>query len=308
MSFSSRARRAFTVFLFAVVAWWGGRAEAAGDESSAPIVTDDLVVLTNGHSIKGHIVYEVARAYLRMLLEDGKIVTIPWSEIDRVDLSPARPATPATPWNVPEEVPGPPVDDDDQDETVRVTFDADEDTVLEQQSRETGKWKVVCRGKCSDELLLHANYRTNGGGARTSGVFRIKADAGDNVLLTSQAHSRAAFGIGIALLSVGGVGMLAMGAHSGNHDSSSAAGAWDVMTLTSMALTALGTVMIVANPKSKVLQRVSNVAFGTITSPVAHRSETASVTPSRANDSWRQASVAQLAPVARTSSLFTIHF
>ncbi|MEO7113390.1 MAG: hypothetical protein ABI183_23325 [Polyangiaceae bacterium] len=308
MPFSIFARTALAVLLFVVIAFWGGRARAAGDESSPPIITDDVVSLTNGHVIKGHVVYEVARSYLRMLLDDGKIVTIPWTEIDHVDLSPAKPAGPVTPWNVPEEAAS--AAPDDEDETAHVVFDADDDTELEQRSRNDGKvWMPVCRGKCSIDLFLHVDYRTSGGGARTSTPFRVNAKAGDHVVLTPKSHSRAGFAIGVSLITVGGVGMLAMAGHNGNSDSDGAAMAWDFMAITSLAFTALGTVLVVTHPKSKVLQRVGNLALGGTAAPTLRRhTELASASSSRASDSWRQAPTAQLAPAARTSSLFTIHF
>jgi hypothetical protein len=308
MPFSIFARTALAVLLFVVIAFWGGRAKAAGDESSPPIITDDVVLLTNGHTIKGHVVYEVARSYLRMLLDDGKIVTIPWSEIDHVDFSSAKPATPITPWHVPEEEAA--TAPDDQDEIAHVVFDADDDAVLEQRSRNDGKvWNAVCHGKCSIDLLLHTDYRTTGGGARTSAPFRLNAKAGDRVILTPKSHSRAGFAIGVTLITVGSVGMLAMLGHNGNSDSNGAAEAWDFMALTSIAFSALGTVLIVTHPKSKVLQHVSNFALGgTSTATTRRHVELASASSSRAAESWRQAPAAQLAPAARTSSLFTIHF
>lgn len=314
MTFSPSTQTALAVFVFAVTAFWGGRANAE-DNDKPRYQADDLVIMTNGHEVHGHVVYEAARTVLTMWLDDGKVITIPWSEIDRVVLSPAKPPSRPPQWNVPEEKSAAPTTDDDADATVRVIFEGDDDTVLEQRDRnDRDRWRRVCTGKCTIELLLKAEYQIGGGGARTSKPFRLEGKAGDTVILNPNMHSRAALAAGITFVSVGSIGMVAAFAHSNHceqydYSCGNATGAWVATSVISVATSALGTVLIALNPHSKVMQHLGegspSMNAKTTNAPLRIAGSTMT---SRAADSWRRPIPAQLASSPNTSSIFTMHF
>ncbi|MEO8877375.1 MAG: hypothetical protein ABI461_17405 [Polyangiaceae bacterium] len=308
-AFFARAVAPFVLVLAAFVLLSG--AARADDDAAAVYVVDDVVVLTNGNSVKGHVVYETAQSFLRMWLDDGKIVTIPWSEIDRVVLSSAKPTTPPRPWHVPEERA-----EQERDETVHVVFDADEGTILDQRSRVNGnEWAPVCTGKCSADLLLRADYRIRGGGARTSAPFRLEGKPSDTVVLTPKTHSRSGLGWGITLVSAGSIGVLAALAHASHCEEYDSAcghgteGAWVSTSMISLAVSAFGTALIATHPKSKVLQHLGD---GTPAAPAKsgalQHEQLASASVSRASDSWRRPLPAGLTTSTNSSTVLSFHF
>jgi len=292
MLFSSSPRQfsaAFAAFAFAVITLFGARARADG---GGP----DRVTLRNGHTFQGTMqLVEIDASYVKMTLDDGKVITIPSQEIARIERT--------APDLVEPEKAG-----DDDPGVVYVSFHADPEVRLETRDGKDDRWRVACREDCETELPIAADYHVAGGGIRTSKPFRLIGKNGDHVLLRPETHSRSQLGAGITLVSVSSVALLASFAHESHCESYDGCGhtfaAWAVTTGLGFAGNALGTVLIALNPHSKVLQKMQTGASSLLArSPTRPHLETTD----RAPVAWHSASL-PFASSAHASTLFTIRF
>jgi hypothetical protein len=82
---------------------------------------------------------------------------------------------------------------------------AEGDVTLE--ARSGSAWAVVCTAPCDRRLPVDVFYRLSGS-TRESPPFRLLANAGDSLRLTAKTSSRAAYGTGVALTILGGIGIV----------------------------------------------------------------------------------------------------
>jgi hypothetical protein len=290
--------RSLAVFVFAAITFCSTRAHA---ENRTP----DSVLMRNGQVFRGTLeLAEVDAAFFKMTLADGKVITIPSSEVVRIErVVPDDPERSVT------------ISDDathEPNETgeASVTFIAEDGVALEERdgTMRGDKWHTVCRGNCTVSLPIDASYRVGGGGIRTSNVFRLAGEDGDHIVIRTEAHSRAQFALGITLVSVMSfvalVGLSAAGSCPDYDDSCKSGAATGAVVAVAAALTGgLGIVLIAKNPSSKVTQKRDSYGsfLARATSPAQPEHVPASVA------AWHPVAPS-FAPAARTSTLFTIHF
>ena len=305
LSFQARPLvRSLFVFLFAAITLCSTPASA---ENAGP----DRVTMRNGKTFQGttHLV-EVDAAFVEMTLDDGKVITIPSSEISRIErtvpdekTNPRAPATSA--------------DDDEANAKdtgdVHVSFDADDGVALEQRNYNRDRWRDVCHGKCQIELPLDADYRVAGGGIRASAVFRLVGKDGDHIVLRPDTHSRGSFALGITLVSAGSFATLislSVIGHCTSLDETCTGTRVDgaIAALVSAGVTLLGTILVATNPSSKVAQSLQGGAgsFLARSSSPSRGERTASTAEAARATLWHSTTPA-FAPVAQASTLFTLH-
>ena len=290
-----RLSRSLAVFLFAAITFCAGRAHA---ENKTP----DSVLMKNGKIFRGTLeLAEVDASFFRMTLADGKVITIPSTEVVRIErvvpddsVSSVSTADNSEPANTGD---------------VHVTFIADEGVTLQQRDGKGDQWRAVCRGKCEVSLPLDTDYRVGGGDVRPSNVFRLAGKDGDRIVLRTKAHSRGVFGLGITFVTVGSLATMISLSAMGNCDSyecDSSRAAGGVAALISAGLTVLGTVLIATNPSSKVIQKLQS-GEGSFLAQSSPRPRLERGDASVATAAWHP-SAPSFAPAPHTSTLFTIHF
>jgi hypothetical protein len=284
-----------SVFLFAAITFCSTRAHAQNR-------TPDSVVMKDGEVFRGTLeLAEVDSSFFKMTLADGKVITIPSSEVVRIErVVPDDPERSVV------------ISDDGESESddtgdAHVTFIADDGVTLEQRygSSRDDTWHPVCHGKCSISLPIDASYRVGGGGIRTSGVFRLIGKDGDRIVVRAHAHSRGQFALGITMVSIaslsGMIGLAVIGnCQPYSYDCHADAGA--AVSLVSAVAVAVGIALIATNPSSKVSQ--SHEGSGSFLARAIVKPS-----PERAPAIAASHALApSFVPAARTSTLFTIHF
>ncbi len=91
---------------------------------------------------------------------------------------------------------------------VVVRIAAPQDVTLELKSRDTRAWQPVCNAPCNVPVPLDADYRVVGEGMRSTSTFKLVDVPGRPVDVEVEPASKASFGGGIALLSVGGAAVV----------------------------------------------------------------------------------------------------
>ena len=187
----------------------------------SPPVGNDLVLLKGGGMIRGTLLEVIPQDHATVALVNGQTEVIPWDRIDHVEragveaLPPpvAAPATPSSPLPPPRSsevvpVPAP---------TMKVHLASDRSLWLEgrnpsaaeEGSTQARAWSLSCTSPCDAELPVDREYRIRGNSLRPTPPFRLAGRAGDTVTLRVTGASKGLFTGGIALLAVGGAGVIA---------------------------------------------------------------------------------------------------
>jgi len=87
-------------------------------------------------------------------------------------------------------------------ERVWVHLNADPGVSLEGLSPE-GNWERACSAPCDVQVTTGSDYRVTGAGMYASRAFKLQAEPGQRVVLDVSGASKAGFGVGIALVTVG---------------------------------------------------------------------------------------------------------
>jgi len=87
---------------------------------------------------------------------------------------------------------------------VWVELKADGDVRLEELSP-AGHWETTCAAPCGIEVPAGLDYRVAGSGSYASPSFKLQGRPGQRVLLDVSMASKAGFGVGITLVTAGGL-------------------------------------------------------------------------------------------------------
>ncbi len=242
----------------------GASAEAQGTTTvpvpAWPLAEDgeDVVLLKNGGMVRGYLEELLPGERARIRLVSGEVSVIPWARIDHVEQGkgPIRPAPAIVTLGAPSSVPPPPVTG-----TATVHLDGAAGVTVFQQAG--SDWHPVCVAPCDRALALDGYYRLGGEGVRPSKIFRLLAKPGERLVLTVEASSETAHGLGIVLVTTSGIAAsiayLGFVASIGNdssyrHDSNESA--WGATLLGSGVLAVVGVGLLVANDHTALGQRV----------------------------------------------------
>ncbi|HSQ64765.1 MAG TPA: hypothetical protein VLM85_16185 [Polyangiaceae bacterium] len=153
----------------------------------------DTLVLKDGTTLHGTIREMTPGQAVTIVLPDGKVRTVEWSAVDRVDIDRARAPAPPAPAQT----------------TTAVHLEGAGPGIVLQALDERGtegKWQTVCEGACDRDLPTGGLYRVDGPGLRTSRPFRLPE--GSRVDYQVHAASSLGFAGGLTLVIVGGVALL----------------------------------------------------------------------------------------------------
>lgn len=190
------ALAAIVVFCFASAA----RAQAAAPPPpAAQSAGPDAVILKDGTTIRGTLIEVVTNQRIRIQVDGGKIATIIWDVIERVEEAPRAPPPPVTP--PPPVAPPPQVGP-----TTIIHIDAPVPVLLEREWAE-GAWQPVCESPCDTPLPTGALYRIGGPGTRRSKPFVVSPQNG-RISLDVDRASTGGFALGITLVTVGPIVLL----------------------------------------------------------------------------------------------------
>lgn len=199
-----RARCALAVTLVMCSAA-SARAQSAAPPPPPPAATagQDAVILKDGTTLRGTLVEVVTNQRVRLQVEGGKIATIIWDVIERVEEAPRAPPPPVTPPPV-APPPGPPPPQ--VGPTTVVHIDSPVPVLLEREWAD-GEWQPVCESPCDAPLPTNSLYRIGGQGTRRSKPFVVSAQSGRANLDVDRA-STGGFALGITLVTVGPIVLL----------------------------------------------------------------------------------------------------
>ena len=228
------------LFLFgSVVCAYGGASTAhaqsapeSGDSAPAPL---DTVFLLDGSFVRGTLVEVVPQTMVRIRLATGEIMTIPWSQISRMDR--ASPPAAREPASAP-----PPQPPEPKHALVTVHLDAPRGVRLERRQTDAEPWKKVCSAPCDEDLPVDGDYHVVGEGVKTSDDFRLDARDAARVEIKVNAASKLWFEIGVG---TAGAGLAA-----------ASAGAWFALT------GALGNDSTGGDPQDKQVTTIGLVLLG----------------------------------------------
>jgi hypothetical protein len=170
---------------------------------AARSIGSDIIYTKSGGMMRGTLIEVATGAQATIQLGTGEIVTVPWSEIQRIEQgAPTPPPSPApSPTPSPTPTPAPP------DTAVLVHIDSPSPVEFQVTHGQKNDWQTVCSSPCDQQFPAHGTYRIAGDGARPSHSFTLSAMHGRADLVVNPSSSGWFVG-GIVLLSVGGAVML----------------------------------------------------------------------------------------------------
>lgn len=148
--------------------------------------------------MRGTLVEVAAGAQATIQLATGEIVTVPWSEILRIQQGSTTPTPAPTPA---------PAANAATDAMVLVHIDSPSSVELQVTHGQKNDWQTVCSAPCDQAFPAHGTYRIAGDGARPSRNFTLSSMHGRADLVVNPSSSGWFVG-GIVLLSVGGAATL----------------------------------------------------------------------------------------------------
>jgi hypothetical protein len=163
-------------------------------------VGQDVIYMRNGGILRGTIIDAIPGAQARIQLATGEIATVPWPDIGRIEHGSETPR-PTTPSPVPPP-PRPPLR---SSATVWVHMEGPDEARLQEDTTGDGNWQTVCAPPCDAQLPVAPDYRIEGGGLKTSSVFKIAGAPGEHVTITVNGGSKAWFVLGIVITPIGGL-------------------------------------------------------------------------------------------------------
>ncbi|CAN5608654.1 hypothetical protein BH09MYX1_BH09MYX1_26930 [soil metagenome] len=171
-----------------------------GAAASAPADGPDAVVLKDGTTLRGTLVEIQQSVSVRLQMADGKVATVRWEVIERVDQAPRAPVV---------RQPPPVAPSSPSSATALVHIDVDSPVILEQMNGQWDgdEWHAVCEAPCDIPLPLGPSYRIAGDGTRKSKPFVLNGQTG-RVTLDVRRASTGAFGGGLALVITGPIVLL----------------------------------------------------------------------------------------------------
>jgi len=174
---------------------------------AAHTVGSDIIYTKSGGMMRGTLIEVATGAQATIQLGTGEIVTVPWSEIQRIEQGAPTPPPPPTQPPTPSPTPTPSPSPSPPDTMVVVHIDSPSPVELQVTHGEKNDWQTVCTAPCDQPFPAHGNYRIAGDGARPSHSFTLSAMHGRADLVVNPSSSGWFVG-GIVLLSVGGAVML----------------------------------------------------------------------------------------------------
>lgn len=176
------------------------RAQAVAPPPAAQSAGSDAVILKDGTTIRGTLIEVITNQRVRIQVEGGKIATIIWDVIERVEEAPRVAPPPVTPPPVTPPVAPPPPQ---AGPTTVIHIDSPVPVLLEREWAE-GAWQPVCESPCDAPLPVGSLYRIGGPGTRRSKPFVVSPQNG-RVSLDVDRASTGGFALGITLVTVGPV-------------------------------------------------------------------------------------------------------
>jgi hypothetical protein len=164
-------------------------------------VGSDIIYTKSGGMMRGTLIEVATGAQATIQLGTGEIVTVPWSQIQRIEQGVPSPTPTPSPPPTPTPTPAPP------DTTVLVHIDSPSPVELQVTQGQKNDWQTVCSSPCDQQFAAHGTYRIAGDGARPSHSFTLSSMHGRADLVVNPSSSGWFVG-GIVLLSVGGAVML----------------------------------------------------------------------------------------------------
>ncbi len=156
--------------------------------------------------MRGTLIEVATGAQATIQLGTGEVVTVPWSEISRIEQGTPAPA-PTPPPSTPAPAPAQATTATPTDTMVLVHIDSPSSVELQVTHGQKNDWQTVCSAPCDQALPAHGTYRIAGDGARPSHNFTLSAMHGRADLVVSPS-SNGWFVGGIVLLAVGGAATL----------------------------------------------------------------------------------------------------
>lgn len=247
-----------------------------------PACGDDLVVLHDGGMVRGQIVELRPREYISLHLSTGKVVVVPWTDVHHVEQGGPRSETCP---NVSPTASAP------LDEAGSVFLESDAQGVFLEVKRDDG-WELLCTSPCRAEAPRNGYYRVGGSNIRTSTPFRVQGAAGDTVKVQVDGGNKAAFGMGVVSVTVGGLllcvayvealqmagpssvpfGYTYEGRYASSRGTSNGHQTMAVSALfAGLTATVIGSVLIHHNVKTTVAQLVTDLRAAPPPPPAPHR-------------------------------------
>ena len=164
--------------------------------TTAPVAAtggNDVIVLKGGGMLRGRLIEVIPNDHATISLPTGQNAIVEWSRIDRIEQQ-QQAAPSVLVQGKTAAAPGP-------SGMVWIHIDSDHELVLEGRPADGG-WSIVCTAPCDTGVPLEYEYRISGSGIRTSHSFRIEGAAGQHVILSVKAGSKAGFVGGIVLASI----------------------------------------------------------------------------------------------------------
>lgn len=153
--------------------------------------------------MRGTLIEVATGAQATIQLGTGEVVTVPWSEISRIEQgTPAAAPTPATSTPAPAAAPATAAD-----AMVLVHIDSPSSVDLQATHGQKNDWQTLCSAPCDQAFPAHGTYRIAGEGSRPSHSFTLSAMHGRADLVVSPSSTGWFVG-GIVLAAVGGGAML----------------------------------------------------------------------------------------------------
>lgn len=170
---------------------------APAPHAGAP-VGSDVIYLKNGGMLRGSIIDVIPNSHARIQLSaTGEIVTVQWSEINRIENAargpaPAGPAAPAAP--AVKRVPA-----------ILVHIESPRKVRLERRPSDEYEWEEVCTSPCDKPVPASDEYHVIANGMKASPPFQLEAQPGQRVVLTIDPASKGWFAVGIISGIVGAI-------------------------------------------------------------------------------------------------------
>jgi hypothetical protein len=159
-------------------------------------VGTDIIYTKSGGLMRGTLIEVAAGAQATIQLGTGEIVTVPWSQILRIQQGAPTPTPTPTPAPTPT-----------GDIMVLIHIDSPSPVELQVTHGEKSDWQTVCSSPCDQSFPAHGTYRIAGDGARPSHSFTLSAMHGRADLVANPSSSGWFVG-GIVLLAVGGAALV----------------------------------------------------------------------------------------------------
>jgi hypothetical protein len=151
--------------------------------------------------MRGTLIEVATGAQATIQLGTGEIVTVPWSQISRIEQGGSTPTSKPVPAATPTPTSTP------TDTMVMVHIDSPSPVELQVTHGEKDDWQTVCSSPCDQAFPAHGTYRITGDGARPSHSFTLSAMHGRADLVVNPSSSGWFVG-GIVMLSVGGAALV----------------------------------------------------------------------------------------------------